>query len=547
MRIAIFALLSVFAGSASADERWEEAERRAQQLNDEIGRQGARWTAGVTWVSLLDKEQQRWLVGAPDDLDEFGPVVFPEVPAAAMLPSSWDWRDYGGNFITGVKNQRSCGTCAIFAATAALEASCNIFEDQPGRDLDLSEQVLTSCLNGDCIYGWDHTDALNFFQSTGTALEACMPYQWDDTVPCADACPDLQTDPVGVSSWTAVGSDVDDMKTALLNGLLITKHEVFEDYTSYSGGVYSYVEGDSLGWHSILIVGWNDADGAWIVKNSWGTNWGENTYGLSSTEGYYRIAYGECGIGSSARLIQSVYTPTCPDSDGDGFTKDLCGGEDCHDGDATVYPGAPEICDHQDNNCDGEADEGLWQDIYYVDEDDDGYGNGSLPIWDCDAFLGTVDNDEDCDDADPDQHPGAIEACNGEDDDCDGLVDEGALISFYLDEDGDGYGVDDSLIEACSAEDGYVDAGGDCDDEDDEVFPGQDESCDGIDNDCDGEVDEGVCGEDPDTGDGDEELDDAGRSGCECSGSPGPGSGATCGLLGALVLLVLQRRRQLFL
>jgi len=119
----------------------------------------------------------------------------------------------------------------------------------------------------------------------------------------------------------------------------------------------------------------------------------------------------------------------------------------------------------------------------------------------------------------------------------------GVTWVLLLDEDGDGYGVDDNLAEACDAPDGYVGSGGDCDDEDDAVFPGQDEACDGIDNDCDGAVDEGACGEDDDgSGNGDGDLDDTGQSGCQCSGSSGPSAGPVGGLLGGLVLLAVRRR-----
>ncbi len=100
--------------------------------------------------------------------------------------------------------------------------------------------------------------------------------------------------------------------------------------------------------------------------------------------------------------------------------------------------------------------------------------------------------DEDCDDGDPDRYPGAIETCNDIDDNCDGEVDEGLTDTFYRDGDGDGYGVDDSTLSACSQPDGYATLGGDCVDTDSSIHPGLAEVCDGVDNDCDGSVDEGV-------------------------------------------------------
>ena len=96
----------------------------------------------------------------------------------------------------------------------------------------------------------------------------------------------------------------------------------------------------------------------------------------------------------------------------------------------------------------------------------------------------------DCDDTDAATWPGAIELCDGADQNCDGQVDDGVQSTWYADDDGDGFGDPDSGTEACEAPAGTVAQGTDCDDADPDAFPSAQERCDGVDNDCDGNVDE---------------------------------------------------------
>ncbi len=98
----------------------------------------------------------------------------------------------------------------------------------------------------------------------------------------------------------------------------------------------------------------------------------------------------------------------------------------------------------------------------------------------------------DCDDGNGDVHPGAAEQCDGNDQDCDGAIDEDVVSTWYADGDGDGFGDDAVVYTTCEPPPGAVAVGGDCDDQDDDTFPSADEPCDGVDNDCDGDVDEGV-------------------------------------------------------
>ena len=195
------------------------------------------------------------------------------------------------------------------------------------------------------------------------------------------------------------------------------------------------------------------------------------------------------------------------DSDGDGFSA--CAGNDCHDGNPAINPGAAETCDGTDTNCDGVLGPG--------EQDDDGDGWPAC---------------NDCNDSDPSRHPEAVEACNGFDDDCDGL----SLGGNELDIDGDGLrpcsgdcddydpsvrlgiaeNCDDGIDNNCNGiidesvdndEDGFttcagVPGGGDCEDTQNTINPGAFESvCDGVDNDCNGLIDDGDSDGDSD-GDG---------------------------------------------
>ena len=185
----------------------------------------------------------------------------------------------------------------------------------------------------------------------------------------------------------------------------------------------------------------------------------------------------------------------CDDLDGDGYGR----AEDCDDANNHVYPGADELCDGVDNNCDGAVDEDPANGFpLFVDADGDGYGADSGPT-SCSLTAGFALVDGDCDDGDPTVHPGADELCDGVDDDCDGTVDEAPVdaSTFYLDHDGDGYGDPDFELSACTQPSGYVTAAEDCDDLQSTVNPGADELCDGVDDDCNGVVDDDYASDAP--------------------------------------------------
>ncbi len=170
-------------------------------------------------------------------------------------------------------------------------------------------------------------------------------------------------------------------------------------------------------------------------------------------------------------------------------------GLDCADREAAIHPGSNEICDGEDNDCDGVTDgsDAAGAQLWYADADGDGYGNPDATATACDAPAGYTDDDDDCDDGHPEASPEGVEVCDGLDNDCDGLIDdedkdEDGLeqATWYLDADGDGWGTASSSVEACHQPSGYIGRAGDCDDGDAEVNPDAEEIWyDGQDQDCD--------------------------------------------------------------
>ncbi len=215
------------------------------------------------------------------------------------------------------------------------------------------------------------------------------------------------------------------------------------------------------------------------------------------------------------------------DADGDGDTIAGVGGTDCDDTDPLNAGTLSEVCDGQDNDCDGLADDDdddvIDGDTYYVDLDQDGWG--------AEAFTACEQGDAsqvggDCDDFDANISPAGHEVCDtwDIDEDCDGLADDDdpdvdGTETWYEDADGDGWGNPDTALEACDPPQDWITQGEDCDDTDPELWPGServDENCEARPRN-DGTQEEDFCG-------------------CAVEGRGGP--------VGWLVLLAVLWRRQ---
>jgi len=176
------------------------------------------------------------------------------------------------------------------------------------------------------------------------------------------------------------------------------------------------------------------------------------------------------------------------DADQDGFSAS----KDCNDLDASSFPGANEFCDGVDNDCNGQIDDdALGARSWRPDVDGDGYYDpAGVAIEGCEQPDGYAVIGGDCDDSNPDVHPGVRDICDEIDNDCDDVVDEDPETFQYEDLDGDGYGVSKIALRACPGDPLWSPIGGDCDDSDDAINPNRLEICNGVDDDCNGVADD---------------------------------------------------------
>lgn len=289
---AIAALLG--AGAAFGQQALSgDVKEQIRDVQAAIAKAGAAWTAGETNISAA-REDWPWLVGFNFEPIEAEPL---EMGAAEALPPALDWRAANGNFVTAPRNQKKCGSCWAFAMTGGLEAYTLLKEQTPGRDLDLSEQVMLSCSGaGSCSGG---RLSAGFLKSSGLPLEAAYPYTAADG-DCKTAAPGWQAGAYKIGTYGSVAQKVETMKAALAKyGPLPTAMMVYEDFMHYKEGVYSYATGKKLGGHAVLLVGYSDEGQYFIVKNSWDLGWGER--------GFFRVAYSEVTGKSSFGLSTIAY------------------------------------------------------------------------------------------------------------------------------------------------------------------------------------------------------------------------------------------------
>ncbi|MCP4135575.1 MAG: hypothetical protein GY754_31695 [bacterium] len=248
-----------------------------------------------------------------EKLDEFLAKDFPE---------KFDWRNKdGNNYVTSVKLQGFCGSCSAFGVTAALESYMHIHDNRPiergnKNEYNLSEQQL---------FFYNHSDNCNYLMGWVNGIEEAFEYCKTRGLVTEDECTYNPYNPLyqypifqlpdkwekrahKLSNYYAIRKEdhrdknvVDAMKSVIANhGPLVTRMRLYQDIFFYRDGVYTGPKDKSegMGYHVIQCVGYDDAEGAWICKNSWGTEWGN--------KGFFKIRYGECEIDDEMWFIEGV-------------------------------------------------------------------------------------------------------------------------------------------------------------------------------------------------------------------------------------------------
>jgi C1A family cysteine protease len=290
------------------------------ELKAAIEMKGKQWVADETSVSTLPDHEKKLRLGLIKKKPTGKEKILSLQEPMVGLPTGIDWRATPLSFVTPVRNQGSCGSCWAFATTAALESNILIREGRAAATIedDRAEEILLSCSTaGSCNGGYIGT-ASSYIRDTGLPPETYFPYTASSTDDlCSNAMSGWNTVTSKIASWSYVNTtsiSIDSIKNALTTyGPLVTTMDVYGDFFSYRSGVYEYVSGTYQGGHAILIVGYQDdpsvhGGGYFIVKNSWGTGWGE--------AGYFRISYSQASspvyFGEWTIAYKQPVSPTIP-------------------------------------------------------------------------------------------------------------------------------------------------------------------------------------------------------------------------------------------
>ena len=294
--LSIFFLGSAFLATASASTI------NINNINALIKKNHAGWVARDNSISRLGDIEIKKLLGSTEIPE--GNALFEDRNKAL---DSMDWRNVSGtNWLGPIMNQGNCGSCVAFAAVATLEATYRINSGLVWLSPTFSPQQLFNCGGGACDWGWQPSSAASMLKSKGVVDAACAPYESGSTgqdIQCKKNFCEGQAGRTykisGSSSPSSWGGSAAKVKEALKKGPLVTTLKVYEDFLVYSSGIYTSVSNKMVGGHAVSLVGFNDEGRYWIVRNSWGADWGEN--------GFIRVSYDDkSGIGDSTWAYQTA-------------------------------------------------------------------------------------------------------------------------------------------------------------------------------------------------------------------------------------------------
>ncbi|KHJ42335.1 papain family cysteine protease [Trichuris suis] len=275
------------------------------------------------YIDAINRAQSRWTAKA---YKEWETATWPTPPPsstetkrlAAALPEQFDWRNVSGvNYVSDVRDQRHCGSCYIFASVAVLESRYRILTQNEEKPTFSPQDVLNcSPYAQGCDGGFPFLIAGKHAEDFGMVTESCEPYL-AHRFPCKNNRNIKSCKRYYATNYQYVGGyygalrgNEDLIKLAVYhNGPVAVGIQVYPDFYSYHSGIYYHVKdamnfsASPYGWnpflavdHAVTVVGYGVEKGTkyWIVKNSWGKNWGDN--------GYVKILRGtnECGIESLA-------------------------------------------------------------------------------------------------------------------------------------------------------------------------------------------------------------------------------------------------------
>lgn len=277
-------------------------------IKSAIQAKGLKWIAGETSMSKLSPLERKMRLGHIKEGVKSGENQITDASALEAAPTGFfDWRSKNGmNYVTPVKDQGNCGSCWAFGTAGAAE-SCMLISNNLTWDqwkLDLSEQTLVSCSRAGSCGGGYISKASNYIRDYGLPEESCFSYTASNNN-CNNACATYQTETHKIGGWSWVTASTAAIKNALYTyGPLVISMQVYEDFDFYTSGIYEYAYGNLRGGHAILLVGYDDTNSCFIVKNSWGPAWGE--------DGYFRIAYTELSEPVYFGLNTIAYYPAGP-------------------------------------------------------------------------------------------------------------------------------------------------------------------------------------------------------------------------------------------